>query len=407
MFYYQYQGRCLASLEEALPFEKKESCGAGEVIFLFRRTPLAGRDSFAVTDCGLFTAEEGPETLTPTAPVAVDEGLAKAVEEGRVRAVNYAHPRWEELLAPMEMGKKRVHILALGDVGSTMLTALRLIGGDVISTIGICDVREEVTARWEFEMEQVAYPWEYDKLPKVEVVSQDDLFHCDVFLFCASRFVPDTAVKSGDVRMAQYALNRELVAMYAKRAREANYKGLFCVVSDPVDQLCRAALVASNKNDAGETDFMGLFTRQVRGFGLGVMNARAAYYAKRDERFAAFLTEGRAYGPHGQGLIIANSVENYDNALSLELTDLTQNANLAMRRLGFKPYVAPALSSAAISVVLLLKGEWHYSSSYLGGIFMGGKNRFGGEVEIERLALPEALMKRIRETMAYLASIEP
>ena len=407
MFYYQYQGCCLASLEEALPFEKKESCGDGEVIFLFRRTPLAGRDSFAVTDCGLFTAEEGSETLSRTAPLAVDADLAKAVEEGRVRAVNYAHPRWEELLAPMEMGKKRVHMLALGDVGSTMLTALRLIGGDVISTIGICDVREEVTARWEFEMEQVAYPWEYDKLPKVEVVSQDDLFHCDVFLFCASRFVPDTAVKSGDVRMAQYALNRELVAMYAKRAREAKYKGLFCIVSDPVDQLCRAALVASNKNDAGETDFMGLFTRQVRGFGLGVMNARAAYYAKRDQRFAAFLTEGRAYGPHGQGLIIANSVENYDNALSLELTDLTQNANLAMRRLGFKPYVAPALSSAAISVVLLLKGEWHYSSSYLGGIFMGGKNRFGGEVEIERLALPEALMKRIRETMTYLASIEP
>ena len=76
-------------------------------------------------------------------------------------------------------------------------------------------------------------------------------------------------------------------------------------------------------------------------------------------------------------------------------------------RLGFKPYVAPALSSAAISVVLLLKGEWHCSSTYLGGIFMGGKNRFGGEVEIERLALPEALMERIRETMAYLATIEP
>ena len=332
--------------------------------------------------------------------------MAKAIAEGRVRAVNYAHPRWEELLDPMPMGKKRVHMLALGDVGSTMLTGLRLLGEDVISALGICDVREEVTARWEFEMEQVAYPWEYDKLPKVEVVEQEKLFDCDVFLFCASRFVPDTAVKSGDVRMAQYELNRELVAMYAKRAREANYKGLFCIVSDPVDQLCRAVLLSSNRNETGEMDFMGLHTRQVRGFGLGVMNARAAYYAKRDARFSAFLTEGRAFGPHGKGLIIADSIENYNHALSIELTDLTQNANLAMRRLGFKPYVAPALSSAAISVTLLLKGEWHYSSTYLGGIFMGSKNRFCGEVEIERLALPEELMGRIRETMEYLASIE-
>lgn len=64
----------------------------------------------------------------------------------------------------------------------------------------------------------------------------EQLFDGDVFLFCASRFVPDTAVKTGDVRMAQYALNRELAALYARKAREVHYKGLFCVVSDPVDR---------------------------------------------------------------------------------------------------------------------------------------------------------------------------
>lgn len=406
MFYYQYKGRCLCAFEADLPFEKAAGCGEGEVIFLFRRAPLAGRDSFAVTDCGLFTAREGAGTLTLTAPVEVDADLARAVAEGRVRAVNYDHPRWKELLAPMKTGKRRVHILALGDVGSTMLTGLRLLGGDVISTIGICDVREDTAARWEFEMEQVAYPWDYEALPKVEVVEQEKLFDCDVFLFCASRFIPDTAVKTGDVRMAQYALNRELVSAYAKRAREENYQGLFCVVSDPVDPLCRAALMASNQNESGELDCKGLHTRQVRGFGLGVMNARAAYYAKRDARFASFLTEGRAFGPHGEGLIIANSIESYDDAVSCELTELTKTANLAMRRLGFKPYVAPALSSAAISVVLLLRGEWHCSSTYLDGIFMGAKNRMAGEIEVERLPLPEKLLERIRETMAHLKAIE-
>ena len=51
---------------------------------------------------------------------------------------------------------------------------------------------------------------------------------------------------------------------------------------------------------------------RVQGFGLGVMNARAAYFAKRDARFASFLTEGRSFGPHGTGLTIANSIEHYE-----------------------------------------------------------------------------------------------
>ena len=80
----------------------------------------------------------------------------------------------------------------------------------------------------------------------------------------------------------------------------------------------------------------------MKGFGLGVMNARAAYYAKRDSRFAEFLTDGRSFGPHGEDLVIANSVSHYDDALSRELTDLAAHANLQMRRMGFKPFVAPA-----------------------------------------------------------------
>ena len=41
---------------------------------------------------------------------------------------------------PFEPGKKaRVHILALGDVGTTMLIGLRLLGAEDIASIGICD----------------------------------------------------------------------------------------------------------------------------------------------------------------------------------------------------------------------------------------------------------------------------
>ena len=300
----------------------------------------------------------------------------------------------------------RVHLLALGDVGSTLALGLRLLGGDVISTLGICDLRENVPQRWEFELNQVNALGE-GRFPAVEIVDVDDVLDCDVFLFCASRFVPDTAVKSGDVRMAQYQLNRPLAAAYARQARERGYRGMFCVVSDPVDPLCRAALLESNRNEAGEPDYLGLFPHQVRGFGLGVMNARARYYAQRDPRFADFLMDGRSYGPHGEGLVVANSLSRYDDALSRELTEKTKRANLDMRAMGFKPYVAPALSSGALSLLSCLRGEWQYSSVFLDGIYFGVRNRLTPDgCEVEQLDIPAPLAERIRETAALLKGIE-
>ena len=307
---------------------------------------------------------------------------------------------------PRIPSKCRVTLLALGDVGSTLLTGLRLMGGDVIDSIGICDVRPGVSERWEFELNQIQSP-DGAALPPVDIIAPEQLFDGDVFLFCASRFVPDTAVKNGDVRMAQYELNRDLAALYAKKARAARYKGLFCVVSDPVDPLCRAVLLESNRDENGILDGGGLFPHQVKGFGLGVMNARAAYYAKKDSRFAEFLTDGRSFGPHGEDLVIANSIAHYDDALSRELTNLAAHANLQMRRIGFKPFVAPALSSGALSLLLCLRGQWHCSSAYLGGVFMGGRNRMTpGGVEFERLSLPRALLDRLKETEEKLKAIQ-
>lgn len=303
-------------------------------------------------------------------------------------------------------GGYRVHILALGDVGSTLAMGLRLMGGDVLSAIGICDVRPGVAQRWEFELNQIAGPGE-QRFPPVEIVDTDHILDCDVFLFCASRFVPDTAVKSGDVRMAQYELNRPLVASYARMAREKGFRGMFWVVSDPVDPLCRAALLESNRDEAGRPDGRGLSAGQVRGFGLGVMHARARYYAEKDPRFASYLTDGRAFGPHGEGLIIVNSISQYDDALSLELTERTKRANLEMRELGYKPYTAPALSSGALSVLACLRGEWQYSSVFLEGVFFGIRNRLvPGGCEVERLAMPDALARRIRTTIEALRGIE-
>lgn len=407
--YYTYDGRTLCSAG-ALPYPEISALPeTGEVLWVFHRPPLSGRDTFPVTDPAQLTEREGVASLCAApGPEGLPRELTNAIRAGRVRAVNLAHPRFEELTAPLPRPEKvRVNLLALGDVGSTLLMGLRLMGGDVISSIGICDLREGVAQRWEFELNQIQLPGPYDVLPPVEIVSPEQLFDGDVFLFCASRFVPDTAVKTGDVRMAQYRLNRELAALYARKARQARYRGLFCVVSDPVDPLCRAVLTESNRAPSGEMDYQGLFSHQIRGFGLGVMNARAAYYARKDPRFASFLTEGRSFGPHGEDLVIANSIRNYDDALSRRLTEQAVRANLRMRELGFKPYIAPALSSGALSLLLCLRGQWHCSSTYLDGVFMGARNRvLPTGTELERLPLPQALQDRLQTTMDRLRAID-
>ena len=379
---------------------------AGEVLFGFHRTPGAGRDTFPVTAPSLLTAEEGVSTLVTAEEPETDSALAAAIAAGRVRAVNLTHPRYEELLPPLRRRERvRVNLLALGDVGSTLLMGLRLLGGDVIDSIGICDVRENVPQRWEMELNQIVSP-EGERLPPVEIVSPEEVFDGDVFLFCASRFVPDTSVTSGDVRMAQYQVNRELAVRYARMARQRRYGGMFCVVSDPVDPLCRAVLEESNRDETGRWDGGGLFSHQVRGFGLGVMNARAAYFAKQDPRFRSFLLDGRSYGPHGQGLVIANSLSHYDDGLSRELTELVATANLRIRELGFKPYVAPAISSGAMQLLLTLRRSWHCSSVALGGIWFGVRNRLtAAGLEIETASLPTPLFERLRETQTLLREI--
>ncbi len=391
--------------------------------FLFEGDWKMRRSSFLVNDPALLAAPaentswlSSAELAAGKAPENVPEEVKEAIAAGRLRAVNASHPRFREILTgniplgPWKAGekpaKKTVHILAIGDVGSNLLTGLHLLGGDCIDKIGICDISDKITARWEFEENQIAYPWDYDALPEVYVVDREHLFDCDVFVFIASAGIPPVGSGVKDVRMYQLEKNSKIIAEYAKQARREHFRGLFCEVADPVDPLAKAAYLASNEDENGEFDGMGLLPEQIQGFGLGVMNARAAYYAKRDPRFARFLTEGRSFGPHGQELVVADSIENYDDALSRELTELTVTANLKMRELGFKPYVAPAFSSGAISILLTIRGEWHCGSIFLGGIYMGVKNRytpFGQEHEI--LPLPDALYRRIREAEDHLHTV--
>ncbi len=74
-----------------------------------------------------------------------------------------------------------------------------------------------------------------------------------------------------------------------------------------------------------------------------------------------------------------------------------------MRAFGFKPYIAPGLSSAAVSVLRMLRGEWHDAAVPLGGAYFGCRSRLtqaGAEQRREQLH-PE-LYQRILESYRKL-----
>jgi hypothetical protein len=79
---------------------------------------------------------------------------------------------------------------------------------------------------------------------------------------------------------------------------------------------------------------------------------------------------------------------------------------LEIRRTGFKPYVAPALSSGSLSLIATISGKWHYSATFMGGVFMGAKNRLHRSgTEIERLNLPTILVEKIKASYKELGNI--
>lgn len=307
-------------------------------------------------------------------------------------------PEKSGFLIPGE--KKTVHIAGMGDVGGTTATGLLLLGGRQIEKIGIYDRDPARCARWEMELNQTMDAFEAPN-PEVYILDREHLFACDVFLFCIAQSVPEVGKENGDVRMVQLKSNLSILSDYAKEAAAEKYGGLFLVVSDPVDLLCKGAFLAARETG-------GLHPYQIQGCGLGVMNARAVYYAKKDVRFSSFLTEGRVFGPHGGQLVAANSIvpEHYRDDLSEELTEKVINANLEMRKVGYKPYIAPALSSAAYTVLKIISGSWNYSSNYLNGVYFGAKNRrTGGRIEWEETPLHPKLFSRLESSYRSLEEI--
>ena len=297
--------------------------------------------------------------------------------------------------------KKRITLLGLGDVGSTLAIGLKLLGGEIIDSIGIFDISENQKKRWALELNQITVNPEII----IEPIDSDQLFSGDMFVFCASKTVPKVGEEAQDVRMIQYEENAKLIGIYAKMARESNFKGVFAVVSDPVDLLAKKVFIASNTSEQGELDYLGLLPEQVVGFGLGVMDGRAKYYS--DLLGYEYRQKGRVFGPHGKDLVVSDNIDEPSQERALILTKQVVEANLEVRALGFKPYIAPAISSGANSIVSYLSNKPLYCANYVKGVFWGSMSQvlpFGG-VKIEQFHAHEALFNRLLEAYKNLEEI--
>lgn len=280
-----------------------------------------------------------------------------------------------------------VSILGLGDVGGTLLMGLRLLGRDVLKEIRIFDLDEKKRRRYYLEINEVS---DGTELPPVKEVGIDEVFDTDVLIFTVSVYIPPLDTTLQDVRLVQFDKNRKILLSYAKQAEQSGFKGYYFIVSDPVDLLCM------NLMEEG-----GIESHRIRGFGLGVMEARARFIASEKGLLKEDL---RTYGPHGRGLIVVNSLKSYDEEISKELTHLTERENFRVRETGFKPYIAPALSSGAISIVKALKGTEHLSTFYNGKVFMGARNRLIGSFTLTEKVSFEPLRPLLKETQDLLLS---
>lgn len=380
------------------------------IYYLNQLDPLNSRLSFSVSDPSLLCLDEENLNLlkfsSTNSSNLTEDWILKKIKSRKVVSINTNYPNWIDVLSKESKKKWKLNLVALGDVGSNLLIGLRLLGGDCISEIGIYDRDQNKLNRWQHELNQIRRPFDELSFPKIVPVDKSDLFNCDIFVFCASKGIPPVGSGVSDVRMAQFEFNSQIIGEYANMARVDKFKGIFAVVSDPVDLLCKVAFLESNKDDLGNMDFCGLSSDQIIGYGLGVMNARACFYAEQSNEMVHYIDEGRVFGPHGEGLIVADSIKNYNEEISNYLTNKTLNANKEVRGFGYKPFVAPSLSSGALSLIATIQGNWFYGSTYINKVYMGSKCRLlPSGIEVEQLEFPDILFSKIEETYEKLAMI--
>ncbi|MBP7149221.1 MAG: hypothetical protein KBD01_16955 [Acidobacteria bacterium] len=284
--------------------------------------------------------------------------------------------KYLERLARPPATRIRLGLFGLGRIGgiASVVLAAMPAANSGIAEILVDDVDTANRERWLLELGAFTSWRGREGAPRLRPTSLGEVFHqCDVFVFAAATGVPPLG-SPGDVRMVQFAPNRAILRACLEQARAADYSGLFLVVSDPVDWLAQSAF--RDSNTAGETfTGEGLAPERIAGLGLGVMWGRALDCARREGWDGTVARRGAAYGPHGDGVLVFDDLRAPTSARSEPLTRAAREGNIAVRGLGFLPFVAPGVSSIALTLPLLLAGREALASVFLDGVFFGAPCR--------------------------------
>lgn len=281
---------------------------------------------------------------------------------------------------PIKLGDSyRINVAFLNKIGSNVVLALKLLGGSEIHSVGLFDENINLAKKYEYEMNQIDFPFNEGKSVSFETISEKRIFDCDLLVFCPD-FSDSEDSEGKTIRVAE---------KYAIEALECGFHGIFVVACESCEEICKTI---SKK---------GISCSQIQGFSLGAMDSRARKIARDNAEYGMYIKEGRVFGPCGADLVVANSIQRYDEMKSRELTRLTMKSNLKLKSIGQRSYITNSISSVAMQIIAMLKGEWHYSAVYLGtekeGAFFGIKNRITNNgIELEDDYLDDTLFEHIQ-----------
>jgi hypothetical protein len=313
-------------------------------------------------------------------------------------------PRLRELVVGIS-GLGRVGGLAASALAAADRTRTR------IGTLLLHDCDDGNLERMRQELACVASWRGAVALPRVEAAPLGELLRrCDAFLFAAARAVPPLGAP-GDVRLPQFGPNREALRGALDAAVEADYTGLFLVISDPVELLAQASFHDSNGPRDG---FLGggLAPERVAGLALGIMWGRALARAEAEGRGARVARRGVPYGPHSTDVLVFDDPAAPDPELSRAMTQAARTGNYRIRDLGYIPCIGPALSSIVLTLPALLQGREVLASSFVDGVYFGAPSRLRwGLAPTRRPVAPgvrrqvEGLHGLVRERMAQFGVV--
>jgi len=297
-----------------------------------------------------------------------------------------------------------VGISGLGRVGGLAASALAAVStaASRIDTLLLHDADGDNLERLAQELASVASWRGGAPLPRIQTAGLPEMMQrSDAFLFAAASAVPPLGTQ-GDVRLTQFAPNRAALAGALEAASEAEFSGLFLMVSDPVEVLAQTAFHDSNAVGGGAFQGHGLAPERVAGLALGVMWGRALAQAEARGQGERVAHRGVPFGPHSQEVLIFDDPEAPDADLCRVMTEAARSGNYRIRELGFLPYIGPALSSIVLTLPDLLAGREVLASSFVDGVYFGAPCRLQWGLAPTRRRASEPVRRQVEDLHGLL-----